>query len=396
MKILYLITKSNLGGAQRYVHDLAVAMKERGHEVVVGFGGSGLLKDRLDEAGVRTVLLPSLERDVSLKNDLRAMREIYGVLRSERPDVLHLNSSKVGALGALLGRVSNGIEHIRRWSGKEHRIAQIIFTGHGWAFNEERGDFERGIIGVIHWITIMLAHRVIAVSCRTRDQILSLPIPWDRIAVIHNGVGESNGLSRKAAREKVLADTTWSGRVFGKDTLVVGSLAELHKNKGLAYAIEGMALLRKITEKNAVLIVLGEGEERAMLEQLIRSLNLEEHVLLAGYRPNAAELLSAFDVFLLPSITEAFPYAILEAGKAGLPIIATAVGGIPEVIDDMESGVLIHSKNPQEIARAIKFLAEEPERRRDLGLTIAQRIARRFSLQQMIDDTLKLYAGAEK
>lgn len=393
VKILYLITKSNFGGAQRYVHDLAVAMKDRGHDVTVGFGGVGPLKERLDAAGIRTIAIPSLGRDVSFGEDLRAFREIYWLLRRERPDVLHLNSSKVGGLGALAGRISNGIEYARKVFRKDARPARIVFTGHGWAFNEERSDIERTLIGVAHWLTIMLAHRVIAVSRRTREQILSLPlpVPWKRIVVVYNGVGEPRTLSRKSAREEILAKTPWEGRVFEKNVLLVGTLAELHRNKGLSYAIEGIAILRKTSGSQVKFIILGEGEERAKLEELIHSLNLEDDVLLAGYRADAARLLSAFDVFLLPSVTEAFPYAILEAGKAGLPIIASSVGGIPEVIDDMESGILIHSKSPQEISRALKFFIEEPERRKHIGQSIDVRIARRFSLQQMIEGTLRAY-----
>lgn len=391
VKVLYLITKSNFGGAQRYVHDLATAMKERGHDVAVGLGGSGPLKERLDAAGVRTVTLPSLKRDVSLKNDIRAFREIYGLLRSERPDILHLNSSKVGALGALAGRLSNIAESFRGLFRKGKRQMRIVFTGHGWAFNEERGDIERALIGAIHWLTIMLAHRVIAVSQRTRDQILALPVPWNKIIIVYNGIGEPKTLSKHAARDTIFAGTPWDGVTIKKDALVIGTLAELHRNKGLAYAIEGMAMLKKMTDRPVVLVIVGEGEERDTLQKLVDSMNLRDCVLLAGYRPNAASLLSAFDAFLLSSITEAFPYAILEAGKAGLPIIASSVGGIPEIIDDMESGILIHSKNPLEIARAIMFLVEEPERRKRLAQAIDARIARKFSLKQMIDGTLRVY-----
>lgn len=396
MKILYLITKSNFGGAQRYVHDLAIAMKERGHDVTVGFGGSGLLGERLTASGIRTITLPSLLRDISLKNDIRAFREIYQLLRSERPDVLHLNSSKIGALGALAGRCSNVVEYLRRLARKQSRPTRIIFTGHGWAFNEERGDIERALIGAIHWLTILLAHRVIAVSRRTRDQILAFPVPWNKIVIVYNGIGEPKTLGKHAAREAIFSGTLWDGTDIKKDTLVIGTLAELHRNKGLAYAIEAMAMLKNMTDQHIVFIVVGEGEERETLETLIDSLDLRNHVLLAGYRPDAASLLSAFDIFLLPSITEAFPYAILEAGKAGLPIIASSVGGIPEVIDDMESGILIHSKNPSEIARAIMFLIEEPERRKRLAQAIDERIAKKFSLEQMIDGTLRVYDASKQ
>ena len=227
--------------------------------------------------------------------------------------------------------------------------------------------------------------------------------------MIHNGVGTIATLPREEALSLILGEKKeafLSGAPLGHstptgETLVIGTLAELHKNKGLSYAIEGMALLKKQTDLSAtaqagakvIFLILGEGEERKRLEDQINKLGLEEHVFLAGNKENGVELLSAFDVFLLPSITEAFPYAILEAGKAGLPIVATAVGGIPEVIDDMESGILIQSKNPGEVARALSYLIKYPERRKELGGAIAKRIADRFNVETMVNETLALYTN---
>ncbi|OGZ08318.1 MAG: hypothetical protein A2942_01525 [Candidatus Lloydbacteria bacterium RIFCSPLOWO2_01_FULL_50_20] len=409
LKILYLITKSNFGGAQRYVYDLATETKKRGHDVVVGFGGDGTLAKKLTEAGVRTISIEGLWRDINILTDVKTFLRLLDCFASERPDIIHLNSSKMGGLGALAARLWNAWNWIFSFLGRGGHPARIIFTGHGWAFNEERTDLERFIIGSLHWLTIQLAHQTIAVSRKTREQVGALPFSWHKLTVIHNGVGTIATLPREEALSLILGEKKeafLSGAPLGHstptgETLVIGTLAELHKNKGLSYAIEGMALLKKQTDLSAtaqagakvIFLILGEGEERKRLEDQINKLGLEEHVFLAGNKENGVELLSAFDVFLLPSITEAFPYAILEAGKAGLPIVATAVGGIPEVIDDMESGILIQSKNPGEVARALSYLIKYPERRKELGGAIAKRIADRFNVETMVNETLALYTN---
>lgn len=389
MKILYLITKSNFGGAQRYVYDLATSAQKLGHEVVVGFGGNGELSLRLVEAGIRTISIPSLDRDVNPAADIKTFFHLLDIFSTESPDVIHLNSSKMGALGALAARIWNGWEWGRKFIGKGGKPARIIFTGHGWAFNEERSDTERFFIGIAHWLTIQLSSKTIAVSRRTREQVSMLPLSGHKLVVVYNGVNTIHTISKSAALENILGDKK---EEWLKDKpLVVGTLAELHKNKGLSFAIEGFAQLKKQTNAPCIFLILGEGEEHAHLDALIVKLGLEQTVFLAGYREGGVKLLSAFDVFLLPSITEAFPYALLEAGNVGLPVVATAVGGIPEIIDDMQSGILIQTKNGGEVARALSFLIENPERRTQLGTAIAERIRGRFNLETMVKETLALY-----
>ncbi len=389
LKILYLITKSNFGGAQRYVFDLATSAQKLGHDVVVGFGGNGELAHRLIEAGIPTISIPSLERDVRMSGDVKTFFHLFDIFSDESPDVVHLNSSKMGGLGALAARIWNGWEWGRKFIGKNGKPARIIFTGHGWAFNEERTDAERFVIGFLHWFTIQLAHKTICVSRTTREQVNTLPLVGHKLAVIYNGVSAIKTLSKKAAIDDILGDkkTGW----LKDNPIIVGTLAELHKNKGLAFAIEGMAQLKKQTNTPCIFIILGEGEEHTHLDALIVKLGLDETVFLAGHKEGGVRLLEAFDIFLLPSITEAFPYAILEAGNVGLPVVATAVGGIPEVIDDMQSGILIQTKNGAEVARALSFLIENPERRAELGTAIAERIRGRFNLESMVKETLALY-----
>ena len=388
LKILYLITKSNFGGAQRYVYDLAAHAHKQGHEVLVGFGGEGLLKEKLESKGIRTTQIDTLGRDMHAGDDFRGFLRLLRLLQNESPDVVHLNSSKIGGLGALAARLVNLRTHITNVVGEKRVPIRIVFTGHGWAFTEERPDWQRALIAGGHWLTIQLAHSTITVSERTRDEVSRIPFTRHKLHVIHNGTDDIKTLARRTALTQMLGEERMKGTPKG--TVFIGTIGELHKNKGHGYAIEALALLKKQSKVPFRFIIIGDGEERGQLVALRDALDLTEEVIFHK-NANGREMLSGFDIFLFPSIKEGFPYALLEAGNIGLPIIASAVGGIPEVIDDMQSGILIQSKNPGEIARSLAYLMDQPERRSEFGAALRERIKGRFSVKTMADETFSLY-----
>lgn len=368
-KILLCITKSNWGGAQRHVYDLAVGLDKSRYAVTVLLGGEGPLTTKLKEAGVPTIVISELSRDLSFTKDLRVFFRLIKIFWKENPDIVHLHSSKIGALGSLSARLAG--------------VRSVIFTGHGWAFNENRPDTAKLVLMIAYWITFLFSTKVIAVSKGLRDQVRDWPFVFHKFVIIHNGIGTIEFLPRENARKMLIPDAPPSA-------YWVGTIAELHHIKGLDYAIRAMAVIAQ--KHNALFAVIGEeGEERAKLEGLIRELDLSSRVFLLGRRENAASYLRAFDYFLLPSLSEALAYAVIEAGSAGLPTVATRVGGIPEIVDDMRSGILIWPKQPKEIVNAIDFLIGNPEKARAFGETLRGDVNSRFSVQGMITEVEKIY-----
>ena len=136
---------------------------------------------------------------------------------------------------------------------------------------------------------------------------------------------------------------------------------------------------------------MGEGEERKNLEEIIKNNNLEDSIFLIGNVKNASSYLKAFDIFTLTSITEALPYAILEAGKAEAPIIASNVGGISEIIDDMRSGILLQPKKPKEISDAIEYFINYPDKKEIFSKLLKEKIDEEFSLDKMVSETIRVY-----
>lgn len=307
-KILFVITKANWGGAQRYVFDLATTLPKDRFEVAVAFGQKGLLAQKLQDTGIQTFLLHTMQRDVSLLTDVWSFFELLGLFRREMPDVVHLNSSKAAGVGALAARVAS-------WRGG-HPI-KIVFTAHGWPFLEKRAASIRALIWAASWITALLSHTVITISEHDLKETRKMPFVGGKSVRIYNGID----LDFTLGSGQIIRDS------FPKGVHITGTIGELTQNKNQQALIEE-------AHKNQTMFVaiVGEGEERPHLEALIQKYHLKERVKLFGFMP-ASEVLRGFDTFALPSLKEGLPYVLLEAKAAGLPIVANRVGGVGEILD---------------------------------------------------------------
>lgn len=302
-KILFVITKSNWGGAQRYVYDLATSLPKEQFEVAVALGGTGELERKLQNADIPVLQLNSVKRDLSVVGDVSGFVSLYKTMRSYRPDVVHLNSSKAGGLGALAARLLG--------------VPRIVFTAHGWPFAEKRNTAWRLFALLGSWATTLLSHAVIVVS--KHDLLVGKRMPFCRskIHLIYNGIDLTMQFS--------LGDTIRS--VFPAGTRITGTIGELTHNKNHIALVE-----EANTDPRMFVAIVGEGEERPRLEAKINEYGLGARVKLFGFLP-ASEVMRGFDVFTLPSLKEGLPYVLLEARVAGLPIAANRVGGVGEILD---------------------------------------------------------------
>lgn len=375
MYILYVITKTNAGGAQKYVYDLAVAAKAKGHTVTVAYGlptkrqkGSDSLITRLTTAHIRSESIRGLTRDVGFIQEIFALFELMRLFKKEQPDIVHINSSKAGALGALAARFAG--------------VPQIIFTAHGWSFNESRPWWQKVILFFASSTIVWLSHKTICVSEAVQRDIARMPFVQRKLAVIHNGITCPLLLSREKAR--VVLHPPAVGRYW------VGMISELHPTKCIDEAIRAFA---KIVESHpeAILVIIGEGEERIKLETLVRELHLHNHISFAGSIKNAATVLLAFDLFIHTSRSEALPFVILEAGCASLPVVATRVGGIPEIIPDEDHGLLVPAHDITALVTAINSLIKDSPRAHTLGARLHARVLQEFSEMHMVEDTFAVY-----
>lgn len=367
IRICFGITKATSGGAQKYVWDLANNLPRERYELALVTGVDGKLAGEMRSAGAQVTIIPSLGRDVSILKDLVSLFSLIKYFREHKPDVLHLNSPKMGCIGALAAKLSG--------------VRRVIYTSHGWPFLEPRSWLSRIFFRHLCWHLIRLTSYTIVISEAERGVVACWPLVASKLVTIHNGISETPHLSRSAARAELNLPA---------ETLVVGTIAELHRNKGLPYLLAAAtALIQSHPQIHFTLI--GEGEEHQKLETLINDYSLRNNVHLLGGKPEAASLLHAFDIFILPSVKEGLPYVILEAGIAGLPVVATRVGGIAEIIDDQQNGLLIEPANPNDLAEAIEQLIQNPAQRKTFGDRLREKVKKNFTLEQMVSETMKLY-----
>ncbi len=361
MKILYLITKSNWGGAQKYVYDLAYAFKKSGNDIVVGVGGRDTLFQKLKDAGISVYGLDNLQRDISLLKEIKSAGEMYKLVKKEKPRILHVNSSKAGGLGALVGRLCS--------------VPTIIFTVHGAPFREERPWWQRKVLYILTWITCLLSTCIITVSRADEWDIARMFFIKKKVITIYNGINLDTVTHEK--REKT------------EHTHVV-SIGDLTKNKGHIYGIQAV---EKVYKKGISISynIEGEGELRNMLETYIEKNNLQNVVTLMGRTLTTKDTLHLYDIFLMPSLKEGLPYTLLEAGKAMMPVIATITGGTNEIIRHESTGLLTDVKDVDAMAYALERLAKNRHLGKQLGNALHSHVVEHFSDGKMIAETARVY-----
>ncbi|MDP2705269.1 MAG: glycosyltransferase family 4 protein [Patescibacteria group bacterium] len=374
-KILYVVTKSNWGGAQKYVYDLATSLPKDRFEVCVALGGSGeknaeggLLKNRLEDAGIKIVFIKNFLRDISLIHEIKAFFELVTIIKKEKPDVIHLNSSKAGGVGALAARLTG--------------VKKIIFTVHGWPFNESRSFIVRVILWKLSWLSALLSTHVIVIGEQERKDAIRMPFISGKVVLVKNGIKTLEFLSREKARQEL---------TIPQDALTIGSIGELTPNKNYLQLIKATEDLQK---EKLVLAIIGDGEQKTHIvdrAEKILGNSLYYGYKMLGFKENAYKYLKAFDIFVLPSLKEGLPYTLLEAGLAGLPLIATDVGAISDIIPNENFGIAVKPRDNEALKNALETLLSDEEKRRNLGTAIQKHVQEEFSFETMVGKTVSLY-----
>lgn len=378
-KILYLITKSNWGGAQRYVLSLANSFNDK-YKVLVSFGGTGEegaeageLAKGLKSREIETIFIKSFMRDISLFREFSAFFELFRIFRSEKPDIAHLNSSKAGGIGALACRLAG--------------VPKIIFTSHGLAYDEDRNIFSKTAIFLATWMTFLLCHKVIVISKDNFQRAKGLFFCSKKIVLIYNGITPITGAYSKEKARGVLGVDS---RSLPSNPVIIGIVAELIKNKGLEYLVEAASILKK--KKNDFRVcVIGSGEKEEDLKKLAESNNVLEKFIFFGFKTDAPHCISAFDIFVLPSVKEGLPYVLLEASSLGVPAVGSRIPGIKDIVEDGVSGLLFEAKNPEDLAEKLKKLIGDENLRKEMGQKAKEIFESKFSAREMLAETEKLY-----
>lgn len=256
---------------------------------------------------------------------------------------------------------------------------RIVAVAHGYTGKSRS-------VRAYEWADSRLLRRfdhVVAVSNALRERLARSGVRPARVTTIHNAVDMADPLERGEARKRL---------GLPAEGFVVGSVGRLSPEKGHRFLVEAIAdLVGQGCSLRAV--VCGDGPERQELESLIRRLGVGEQVALVGIRADVEAVLSAFDAFVLPSLTEGIPVALLEAAAAGRACVASAVGGVPEVLSDGDTGLLVPAADSARMAAAIKGLHDDPALAQRLGEAARARVSREFSRQVQVSRYREVFAG---
>lgn len=388
-KIIYLVTQSEWGGAQKYIYDLATHLSKDEFDILVAAGEDDKeLFNRLQKKQIRTQQLKHIVRAIRPIKEILAFFELLKLFKKEKPNIIHLNSSKISILGSFTGWMTKKVLGLRSLI--------IIYTVHGWVFNEPLPFWKKKLYYVLEKLTASLKDKIICVSEYDRQIALNKKIAKpSKLITIPNGTDlkPEDFLDKHLARQELQKILNTEFRISNFEFLIsnfaIGTIANLYPTKGLSYLIKAASCLIK-DNPDLIFIIIGEGDERKKLESLIKQHNLTDNFSLLGNVKAAYKYLKAFDIFVLPSVKEGWPYTILEAQKAGLPIIATKVGGVPEIITDNENGLLVPPADPAGLQKAIQKLLTDDE----LTTKLQQNSiisSNKFSLKRTLAKTLKLY-----
>lgn len=384
-KILFVITQGEWGGAQRYVFDLVTALA-RQFEIMIAVGGPktdyGLWQHISDSKkltpenlkNVTAIELAHLVRPISLSEDRRAVAELEKLILEYKPDIVHLNSSKASIIGS--------------WAVK--RIPKtlrpkVVYTVHGWVFNEPISKLKTNFYRWLEKTTAKYKDAIIVLSEKDKKNGEALGV-GKKLTLIPHGMDLVGLLSQSEARaeiNKFLNES--SGTIFDLNKFWFVTIANAYRTKGIDILLAAIAQKKKELSV-AHFCIIGGGPELDRLKEVAKKLKLD-NVHFLGFLPFASKLLSAFDALVLPSRKEGLPYVLLEALQARVPIIATRVGGIPELIENKKSGLLVNPDSVEELSAALCFAAENPE----VMKKYAENVHTPPPLSEMISQTTSLY-----
>lgn len=358
-RIVFLLTRSDaIGGAAIHVTDLAAALGLAGHDVTVLVGGTGVLVDRMRLRGIKVRPLDALVRTIQPAQDIRGARELASVLRELRPDIVSTHSSKAGLLGRF----------VARWL----RIP-VLFTAHGWAFTDGVSVARRASYSVLEALAGPFSQKVVCVSDYDNMLARRMRIAEGRRVVIKNGVRD--------VPVPLLADPMRQPA----NVVMVARFDEQKDHETLfrAFATVGPRV-------GATLTLVGDGPRLEAMVALAAGLGLNEEVRFLGLRHDVHRILAGAQIFALVSRWEGLPRSILEAMRAGLPVIASDVGGVRELVDST-IGELVPREDIDALAAAFERLLCNPALRGRLGSAARKGYEDHHTLGRLADETIGVY-----
>ncbi len=369
-----------MGGPALHVAYLTAGLKERGYDTTLVAGSLARGEDSMafvaDDLGVEVVRIDELGREISPLRDLLATIRLARLIRRERPQILHTHTAKAGTVGRVAALLAGS-----------RRPPIVIHTFHGHVlrgyFGPSRSFFFRALE---RWLAASTT-ALVAVSPQVRDDLVALRVaPRERFVVIRLGIELEERV--RAEQDGRLESRRYLG-IPGDRFAVgwIGRMTAVKRTDDVLLAFRGL----RDSGVDACLCMVGDGPDRAYLERRAHELGVVRDTLFLGYQEEVAPFYAAFDALVLPSGNEGTPVSAIEALAAGRPVVATRVGGVPDVVRDGQDGFLVDAGATDELADRLARLARDPDLRRRMGEQGRARVLPRYAVDRLVDDVDRLY-----
>jgi glycosyltransferase involved in cell wall biosynthesis len=380
IRVLRLIARLNMGGPALHVSYLTRGLADRGYTTTLAAGslayGESSMSFVAKELGVQVHPIPQLHREISPIYDSLTVARITRLIHRERPHILHTHTAKAGAVGRLAALLAG-----------EDRPPIIVHTFHGHVLSGYFDPVSTSVFRGLERSLAAMTTRLVAVSPEVRDDLVALGVaPAERFAVIRLGIDLDQRISVSNDGGSSLR------RLFGvsKEEFVVGWVGRMTAIKRVP---DVLLAFRRLREKgvDARLCLVGDGPDREEIEQRAHDLGVAPHTLFVGYQRDVSDYYAFFDAVVLPSANEGTPVVAIESLASGRPVVATRVGGTPDVVQDGLDGMLVPVGDVDGVADALELLARDPELRSRLGEHGRKRVVPRYRVERLVDDVDALY-----
>ena len=358
-----------IGGTRRHLKDIVYSLDRNIFEVSVicsTLRNPAFLADiaAFKQNGINKVFVVQMKREISPFSDLFAFIRIYNLLNKKGYHIVHTHSSKAGFLGRLASKLAG--------------VPIILYTPHSFSFQGKNASFINQFYIKLERFAAGFTDRIVAVSCDEKRVALKAGICQNRmVEVIENGVNmqafKSEANIRKLRREFGIRD----GRQ------VVGTVARFCPQKGYKYLIKAARQVVNICPQ-AIFLLIGDGELWDKIKAMVGRWNLSENVIMTGQRKDISDLYALMDLFVLPSLWEGTPYALLEAMAAKRPVIATAVSGTVDIVRQGKTGILVPPEDPKALSLAIVQLLKDKKLAEKLGIGGRRLVEEKYQLKDQI------------
>jgi glycosyltransferase involved in cell wall biosynthesis len=380
IRVVRVIARLNMGGPALHVAYLSAGLRGRGYETTLVAGslarGEESMSFVADSLGVPVVTIEQLHREISPVRDALAVVRLARLLRAVRPQILHTHTAKAGAIGRLAVLLAIGA-----------RPPIVVHTFHGHVLRGYFGPLRAGLFRLLERWLAKLTTALVAVSPEVRDDLVALGVaPAEKFTVIRLGIELDERIGESAARRDEMR------RLLGipRERFTVGWIGRMTAVKRTDDVLLAFRRLRELGV-DACLCMVGDGPDRDHVERRASELGIVRECLFLGYQEDVAPFYGAFDAVVLPSGNEGTPVSAIEALAGGRPVVATRVGGVPDVIRDGVDGFLVESGDVEQLAGRLAELARDPALRARLGDEGRRHVVPRYSVERLLDDVDRFY-----